>query len=90
MTISEAQARTAIDGRRWTLRPARPTDARPLLGGCSAGEFGASSIAGLHHSGSLRIEADAYCSRVIAFGREYISRHAEPQAGDSAVRPGHV
>jgi hypothetical protein len=44
----------------------------------------------LHHPGSLRIEADAYCSRVIAFGREYISRHAEPQAGDSAVRPGHV
>ena len=30
MTIIEAQARTAIDGRRWTLRPARPTDARAL------------------------------------------------------------
>jgi hypothetical protein len=24
-------------------------------------------IAGLHHPGSLRIEADAYCSRVNAF-----------------------
>ena len=30
MTLSEAQARTAIDGRHWTLRHARPTDARPL------------------------------------------------------------
>ena len=30
MTVIEGQARTAIDGRRWTLRPARPTDARPL------------------------------------------------------------
>jgi RimJ/RimL family protein N-acetyltransferase len=26
----EAQARTAGDGRRWTLRPARPTDSRGL------------------------------------------------------------
>jgi RimJ/RimL family protein N-acetyltransferase len=25
-----AEARTASDGRHWTLRPARPTDARPL------------------------------------------------------------
>ena len=48
------------------------SDAIPAAcGGCSAGEFGAISIAGLHHPGSLRIEADAYCSRVIAFGREY-------------------
>ena len=39
--------------------------------GCSAGEFGTLSTAGLHHPGSLWIEADAYCSRVIAFGREY-------------------
>ena len=30
MTMIEGQAHTAIDGRRWTLRPARPTDARPL------------------------------------------------------------
>ena len=30
MTVTEAQARTAADGRHWTLRPARPTDARPL------------------------------------------------------------
>ena len=29
------------------------------------------AIAGLHHPGSLQIEADAYCSRVNAFGREY-------------------
>jgi hypothetical protein len=29
------------------------------------------ATAGLHHPGSLRIEADAYCSRVNAFGREY-------------------
>jgi hypothetical protein len=29
------------------------------------------AIAGLHHPGSLRIAADAYCSRVIAFGAEY-------------------
>ena len=29
MTIS-AQSRTAADGRRWTLRPARPTDSRGL------------------------------------------------------------
>ena len=29
------------------------------------------AIAGLHHPGSLRIAADAYCSRVIAFGGEY-------------------
>ena len=30
MTITEGQARTASDGRPWTLRSARPTDARPL------------------------------------------------------------
>lgn len=30
MTVTEAQARTAADGRHWTLRPARPTDARAL------------------------------------------------------------
>lgn len=48
------------------------SDAIPAAGGgCSAGEFGAISIAGLHRPGSLRIEADTYCSRVIAFGREY-------------------
>jgi hypothetical protein len=39
--------------------------------GCSAGEIEAPPIAGLHHPGSLRIVADACCSRVIAFGREY-------------------
>ena len=38
-----------------------------LLGGRVRGP----AIAGLHHPGSLRIEADAYCSRVNAFGREY-------------------
>lgn len=32
VTDVEAQARTARDGRRWTLRPARPTDARGLAG----------------------------------------------------------
>jgi RimJ/RimL family protein N-acetyltransferase len=30
MTITESQPRTASDGRPWTLRPARPTDARAL------------------------------------------------------------
>lgn len=30
MTITSSQARTAVDGRRWTLRPARPTDSRAL------------------------------------------------------------
>jgi RimJ/RimL family protein N-acetyltransferase len=30
VTDVEAQARTTRDGRRWTLRPARPTDARGL------------------------------------------------------------
>lgn len=30
MTITSSQVRTAIDGRRWTLRPARPTDSRAL------------------------------------------------------------
>jgi len=30
MTITNSQARTAIDGRGWTLRPARPTDSRAL------------------------------------------------------------
>ena len=30
MTDTASQARTAGDGRRWTLRPARPTDARAL------------------------------------------------------------
>jgi RimJ/RimL family protein N-acetyltransferase len=30
MTISSSETRTATDGRRWTLRPARPTDARAL------------------------------------------------------------
>ena len=30
VTHMEALARTAKDGRRWTLRPARPTDARGL------------------------------------------------------------
>jgi RimJ/RimL family protein N-acetyltransferase len=30
VTDVEAQARTTGDGRRWTLRPARPTDARGL------------------------------------------------------------
>ena len=30
MTITESQARTASDGRPWTLRAARPTDARAL------------------------------------------------------------
>ena len=30
MTIADSQPRTAADGRRWTLRPARPTDARAL------------------------------------------------------------
>ena len=30
MTITGSDARTATDGRRWTLRPARPTDARAL------------------------------------------------------------
>ncbi|MEO8252494.1 MAG: GNAT family N-acetyltransferase [Chloroflexota bacterium] len=30
MTIAPNQPRTAADGRRWTLRPARPTDARAL------------------------------------------------------------
>jgi RimJ/RimL family protein N-acetyltransferase len=29
-TITSSQARTAVDGRRWTLRPARPTDSRAL------------------------------------------------------------
>ncbi|MGZ6214236.1 MAG: N-acetyltransferase family protein, partial [Candidatus Limnocylindria bacterium] len=32
MTITDGSQRTATDGRRWTLRPARPTDARPLAG----------------------------------------------------------
>jgi RimJ/RimL family protein N-acetyltransferase len=32
VTDVEAQARTTRDGRRWTLRPARPTDARGLAG----------------------------------------------------------
>ena len=71
------------------------SDAIPAAaGGCSAGEFEASSIAGLHHPGSLRIETDAYCSRVIAFGREYISRPADPQTLEAgahdSVRPGHA
>ena len=44
--------------------------------GCSTGEFRTPRIAGLHHPGSLRIEAGAYCSRVNAFGREYISGSA--------------
>ena len=30
MTITETQPRMASDGRPWTLRPARPTDARAL------------------------------------------------------------
>jgi RimJ/RimL family protein N-acetyltransferase len=30
MTGAAGEARTAADGRRWTLRPARPTDARGL------------------------------------------------------------
>ena len=30
VTDVETQARTTGDGRRWTLRPARPTDARGL------------------------------------------------------------
>ena len=30
MTITSSESRTASDGRRWTLRPARPTDARAL------------------------------------------------------------
>jgi RimJ/RimL family protein N-acetyltransferase len=30
MTPSSTETRTATDGRRWTLRPARPTDARGL------------------------------------------------------------
>jgi RimJ/RimL family protein N-acetyltransferase len=30
VTGIEAEARTAADGRRWTLRPARPTDSRAL------------------------------------------------------------
>ena len=30
MTITESQPQTAKDGRPWTLRPARPTDARAL------------------------------------------------------------
>ena len=30
VTDMEVQARTTGDGRRWTLRPARPTDARGL------------------------------------------------------------
>ena len=30
MTITDSQLRTATDGRPWTLRPARPTDARAL------------------------------------------------------------
>ena len=30
MTITGSDLRTATDGRRWTLRPARPTDARAL------------------------------------------------------------
>ena len=30
MTTPDAQARTTADDRRWTLRPARPTDARGL------------------------------------------------------------
>src|SRR3989304_7626395 len=30
MTITGSEARTASDGRRWTLRPARPTAARAL------------------------------------------------------------
>jgi len=30
VTVPAADARTATDGRRWTLRPARPTDARSL------------------------------------------------------------
>jgi RimJ/RimL family protein N-acetyltransferase len=30
MTITNSQAQTAVDGRRWTLRPARPTDSRAL------------------------------------------------------------
>ena len=48
------------------------SDAIPAAAdGCSAGEFGVSAIAGLHRPGSLRIEADPYCSRVIAFVREY-------------------
>ena len=68
------------------------SDAIPAaVGGCSAGEFGTPATAGLHHPGSLRIEADAYCSRVNAFGREYISRPPDPQTGDSAVpAPGHA
>ena len=32
MTIADSQPRTASDGRRWTLRVARPTDARALAG----------------------------------------------------------
>jgi RimJ/RimL family protein N-acetyltransferase len=30
VTIVSSRARTAVDGRHWTLRPARPTDARAL------------------------------------------------------------
>src|SRR3972149_12014038 len=30
MTITSTEARMASDGRRWSLRPARPTDARAL------------------------------------------------------------
>jgi RimJ/RimL family protein N-acetyltransferase len=30
VTDTRAEARTASDGRRWTLRPARPTDSRAL------------------------------------------------------------
>jgi len=30
MTITEGSQHTSIDGRRWSLRPARPTDARAL------------------------------------------------------------
>lgn len=32
MTVPAADARQAADGRRWTLRPARPTDAHALAG----------------------------------------------------------
>ncbi len=30
MTITNSKAQTAVDGRHWTLRPARPTDSRAL------------------------------------------------------------
>jgi len=47
MTIADSQPRTATDGRRWTMRPARPTDARALAAANPSARFLA--IEGMNH-----------------------------------------